>query len=220
MQDEGVIKFSCQHDERVLREGEHGALARELGAWRRILAQSQLIGQDPKRYGGAGFGNLSGRLTPPSLPRGRRRFLISGTQTGGLETLGLRGLCAVEEYDLRSNQVRSAGPVLPSSESMTHAAIYDLSPAIRYVFHVHCPQIWTQAERLRLPCTDTAVAYGTQEMAREVQRLYRSTSLSERRVLAMGGHQDGVIAFGHRACDAGLAVVRELALAYQSAASV
>lgn len=214
--EEGVIKFSCEHEERELSEGAHGRLARELGAWRKILAQSQLIGQDTKRYGGAGFGNVSARLTPPSLPRGKRRFLISGTQTGGLESLGLHGLCAVKDYDLRGNRVRSAGPVLPSSESMTHAAIYDLSPAIRFVFHVHSPQIWKQARRLRLPLTDEAVAYGTQEMAREVQRLYRTTSLSEGRVLAMGGHEDGVIAFGHRARDAGLAIMGELAAAYEN----
>jgi ribulose-5-phosphate 4-epimerase/fuculose-1-phosphate aldolase len=216
MQDaEGVIKFSCEHEERELREGPHGALARELGAWRRILAQSQLVGQDPNRYEGAGFGNLSGRLSPPSLPRGRRRFLISGTQTGGRECHGLEWLCAVESYDLRGNSVRSQGPVLPSSESMTHAAIYDLSPAIRFVFHVHCPQIWKQADRLRLPQTSDSVPYGTQQMAEAVQRLYRDSSLSERRVLAMRGHEDGVIAFGHRAEDAGLAIIAELAAAYQ-----
>jgi ribulose-5-phosphate 4-epimerase/fuculose-1-phosphate aldolase len=214
---EGVIKFSCEHEQRELSARVHGSLARELGAWRKLLAQSHLVGQDPNRYEGAGFGNLSGRLNPPSSPRGRRRFLISGTQTGGWDCRGLGWLCAVESYELRENSVRSLGPVLPSSESMTHASIYDLSPAIRYVFHVHSPQIWQQADRLRLPQTREAVAYGTQEMAEEVQRLYRESSLSQRRVLAMRGHEDGVIAFGHRARDAGLAILSELSEAYQMA---
>lgn len=211
---EGVIKFTSQHDEVALGRRVYGRLAESLDAWRRILCDSKLVGQDPVRYLGAGFGNLSGRLSPPSLPRGRRRFLISGTQTGGMEALAMQGLCAVEEYDLRENRVRSSGPVLPSSESLTHGAIYDLSPAIRFVFHVHSPAIWKRAKALRLPETREDIAYGTQEMALEVQRLYRSTSLSERRVFSMRGHEDGVIAFGHTAREAGVAIVAELAAAY------
>jgi ribulose-5-phosphate 4-epimerase/fuculose-1-phosphate aldolase len=126
----------------------------------------------------------------------------------------MRGLCAVEEYDLRENRVRSAGSVLPSSESLTHGAIYDLSTAIRFVFHVHSPAIWTRARELRLPQTSADIAYGTQAMAVEVQDLYRSTNLAERRVLSMRGHEDGVVAFGHTAREAGLAIMAELAAAY------
>ena len=212
---EGVIKFSCKHENRQLSARVYGPLADKLDAWRTILMHSRLIGQDPDRYFGAGFGNLSGRLTPPSLSKGYRRFLISGTQTGVMETLKNRGLCAVEEYDLRENSVRSTGPVLPSSESLTHAAIYDLSTSIRFVFHVHSPQIWKKASILRLPETREHIAYGTQEMAFEVQELYRSTGLSESRVLAMRGHEDGIIGFGHTAREAGVAIIGALAAAYE-----
>ena len=211
---EGVIKFTCQHQQEALSDQVYGAVAGQLDAWRLILRQTGLMGQDPERYEGAGFGNLSARLSPPSLPRGRRRFLISGSQTGHMEHLRMQGLSVVEHYDSRENWVSSKGVVLPSSESLTHAAIYDLSSAIRFVFHVHSPAIWSRARELRLPQTSAEIAYGTQEMAREVQRLYRSSSLSDRRVLAMRGHQDGVIAFGHSAGDAGLAIMRELAAAY------
>ncbi len=212
---EGVIKFECLHEQGELSARAHGHLAVKLDSWRTILGHSALIGQDPARYEGAGFGNLSGRLNPPSLPRGRRRFLISGTQTGQMEILGLDGLCVVEDYDLEGNRVRSAGPVLPSSESLTHAAVYDLSAAIRFVFHVHSPRIWQQAKRLRLPETSEHVAYGTQDMALEVQRLYRDSNLSERGVLVMRGHEDGVMAFGHTAKAAGVAIMAELAAAYE-----
>ncbi len=96
---------------------------------------------------------------------------------------------------------------------MTHAAIYDLSPHIRYVFHAHAPQIWQQARRLGLPTTRADVPYGTQAMALEVRRLYQSTGLAERGILAMAGHEDGIIAFGHRAEEAGRALVATLARA-------
>ena len=212
MHDEGVIKFSSVHRSRALGDGE-AQVAVHLGAWRSIFTMTALVGQDSQRYGGAGFGNLSGRLNPPSLARGLRRFLITGTQTGDESVLSLAHFCVVNSYQLRANQVHSYGPVLPSSEALTHAAIYDLSPAIRFVFHVHSPTIWRHAKALRIPRSSDCVAYGTTDMAYEVQRLYRTTSLSERRVLAMGGHEDGIVAFGHSAQEAGSAVITALAAA-------
>ena len=50
-------------------------------------------------------------------------------------------------------------------------------------------------------------------MAREVQRLYRETTFSSLGVLAMGGHEDGVIAIGRTAGEAGECLVRHLARA-------
>lgn len=215
MEEEGVIKFSARHEECVLAERRYGAAARELQAWRHILSRVGLVGQDGQRYGGAGFGNMSARVAPPSLAMGRRGFLITGSQTGRLEALSLTDYCLVEQYSTRENRVTSRGSVLPSSESMTHAAIYDLSTHIRFVFHAHAPLIWRQARTLRLPSTSESVSYGTQDMALEVQRLYRSSALSERRILAMGGHEDGVIAFGHTAEQAGRALLATLADALQ-----
>ncbi len=104
---------------------------------------------------------------------------------------------------------------MPSSEAMTHGAFYDLTPTIRFVFHVHAPSIWRQATRLRLPTSHSDIAYGTPEMAWEVERLFRSSILPETRVMAMGGHTDGIIGFGHTAQEAGMALVTTLANAYQ-----
>jgi ribulose-5-phosphate 4-epimerase/fuculose-1-phosphate aldolase len=215
MHDEGVIKFSAEHRECPAPRDRTGGLACALSAWREILAQTGLVGQDPRRYDGLGFGNVSGRLGPFPGERGRRAFLITGTQTGGRCRLSVEDFCIVEAYDDARNWVRSAGPVLPSSESLTHGAIYDLSPAIRFVLHGHCPVIWRQAAALRLPSTAPDVAYGTPEMAREVRRLYRSSSLPDTRILAMAGHEDGVIAFGSSVDDAGKTLVAGLAWAYQ-----
>jgi L-ribulose-5-phosphate 4-epimerase len=213
--DEGVIKFDVDHQRESLVPRRFVDIACKLVAWREILFRTQLVGQDPGRYGGAGYGNVSARVGAPSSGRGRRGFLITGTQTGGKAALALDDFCVVDRYDYRANRVRSRGQILPSSEAMTHAAIYDLTPHIRFVLHAHTPVIWRRARELRLPTTAENVPYGTPAMAVEVQRLYRSTALSERRVLAMGGHEDGIISFGHTIEQAGQAIITELARAYE-----
>ena len=215
MYDEGVIKFHAAHSASPLSARRYGGLCCTLVAWREIMAMTQLVGRDPARYGGAGYGNVSGRVGPASSGCGKRAMLITGTQTGGVARVGLAQFCVVHEYDYATNRVRSEGSIEPSSEAMTHGAIYDLSPSIRFVFHAHSPTIWRRARELRIPITDQAVAYGTPEMAREVHRLHRTSALSELRILAMGGHEDGVIAFGHSAEDTGQVLVRYLARAYE-----
>jgi hypothetical protein len=90
-----------------------------------------------------------------------------------------------------------------------------LSPAIRFVFHAHTPAIWRRARALRIPTTDERVSYGTPEMAHEVLRLYSASALPTMRILAMGGHEDGIIVFGHSAEDAGDVMVRYLARAFE-----
>lgn len=211
---DGVIKFGADHRDTPLTESRYGDLAASLIAWRAIFAHVGAIGQVTSRYGGVGFGNVSGRLGPfPGAPRARP-FLITGTQTGGRDCLGLEDFCVVERWDIGRNHVHSHGAIMPSSESMTHGAIYDLGPHIRFVFHGHCPVLWQAARALRLPTTDPQVPYGTPGMAREVGRLYRESPLAEGRVLAMGGHEDGIIAFGRTADEAGSAFTEALARAY------
>ncbi len=216
MHDEGVIKFHAEHQQAVLSARRLGALSCTLVAWREILARTGLVGQDPARYGGFGYGNVSARTGAPSAPRRRRPFLITGTQTSGKTCMSLDDFCLIETCDPDHNQVQSRGVVMPSSESMTHAALYDLGSHIRFVFHAHSPVIWRQAQALRLPTTDPSIPYGTRRMATAVARLYRETALSESRLLAMGGHEDGVIAFGRTAEEAGTALIETLARAYET----
>jgi len=52
-------------------------------------------------------------------------------------------------------------------------------------------------------------------MALAVQDLYRSTALSEVRILAMGGHEDGVLVFGHTAEEAGQVLLTYLARSFE-----
>jgi ribulose-5-phosphate 4-epimerase/fuculose-1-phosphate aldolase len=211
---EGVIKFDVAHQTQILALGSWGEAWASFMGWRRLLFEVGVIGIDPQRYEGAGFGNMSFRLPPLSTHRGQRSFLITGTQTGGKETLALSDCAQVKRYDIRSNAITSLGETKPSSEALTHGAIYDLSPAIRFVFHGHVPALWHHAKTLGLPTTHPKVEYGTQDMALEMRRLYRDTNLSETRCLAMAGHEDGMIAFGRTAQEAGTVFVGALARSY------
>lgn len=199
--DEGVIKFALDYAPDAPLPLP---LLRPLIAWRDVLARLDLIGQDPARYGGAGFGNVSRRLQGSG-------FAISGTQTGGLPTLGPPHFARVTACDPARNRVQARGPVAPSSESLTHGMLYALDARVRFVFHVHSPEIWRAREQLALPSTDPAVDYGTPAMAREIERLLASGATARRPIIAMAGHEDGVIGFGRTAAQAGAVLVRALA---------
>jgi ribulose-5-phosphate 4-epimerase/fuculose-1-phosphate aldolase len=143
-------------------------------------------------------------------------FIVSGTQTGGIHQLRPEHYCVVTDWDVAGNQLWASGPVQPSSEAITHAAIYDLSDDIQVVIHVHCPEIWQCAASLALPCSQPETAYGTPELAEEVRQLYQSDAFHKHRLLVIPGHQDGVITFGKTAEHAGHEIVSQLASAIQN----
>jgi len=211
MQEEGVIKFALEFN--AAAPVSIPGLP-ELNAWRRILWRLGLIGQDSGRYGGYGFGNIIHRVEPYAAPENRRRFVISGSQTGHHAELMEADFATVSEYDAKYNRVVAAGPIKPSSESLTHGYVYNINNEIRVILHVHSPAIWRCASMLGIPVTDKGVPYGTPEMAREVERLFRQTDLMELRIFAMGGHEDGVIAFGSTADEAGSVLMQALAHGY------
>jgi ribulose-5-phosphate 4-epimerase/fuculose-1-phosphate aldolase len=211
MREEGVIRFDLEFT--AAAPVTIPALD-ELNAWRRILLQLGLIGQDPKRYGGYGFGNISRRLPPFDASENHRPFIISGSQTGHLTELSVAGFATVSDYDADHNRVVATGPIKPSSESLTHGSVYNVNNDIRVILHVHSPNIWRCASMMNLPATDASVPYGTPAMAREVERLFEAVDHIETGVFVMGGHEDGVIAFGHTVDEAGSMLVRTLAHSY------
>lgn len=181
---EGVIKFELEWEAAPPWQGpEIGVLER----WREEMLAHAVLGQDSARYDGFGFGNLSARVASG--------FLISGTQTGHERTLGAEGYALVVGWTLEENRIVARGPVKPSSESLTHAALYQAQPSVRFVFHGHSPDLWAHGRDLDLPVTDSNVAYGTPAMAAEVERL-SGRALEGAGILVMGGHEDGFIAFG------------------------
>ncbi len=207
MQEEGVIKFDLRF---TPADPVSANSLQELNRWRSILWKHKLIGQDPDRYEGYGFGNVSQRLAPFDAECGKRAFVISGTQTGELEQLDNSHYAAVNSWDTGRNQVVASGPIKPSSESLTHAMIYDLDKELRAVLHVHSPEIWKAAASRNIPLTDASVEYGTPAMAQEVRHLLNETNVRQSGIFAMGGHEDGIVSFGHNVEQAGQALLRVL----------
>ncbi len=183
MSETGVVKFGCEHHAVPLRLF---AGFDALNACRRELLRVGLIGVDRE---GIAFGNLSVR------DAGAPHFYITGSGTSALERVGLEHLAKVTAYDFDRNWLRCEGGTVASSESLTHAAIYEAEPDAMAVIHCHSAHLW---ERLleTSPATAREVEYGTPEMAREVHRLFAKTDVKERGIFAMAGHQSGVVAFG------------------------
>jgi hypothetical protein len=210
---EGVIRFTADH--RHLPLGADAvAVAARLAAWRRVLRGLCVVGQDPGRYGGYGYGNLSARLAPFPTPPGRRRFLVTGTQTSGKPAVTAADFALVATYDTSANRVESRGETLPSSEAMTHGGLYDLSSEVRAVFHAHSPELWHRADELGLPVTSPGAAEGTAALADEIRRLRPGWVLAACGLVVLGGHQDGVVAFGKSEEEAGGRLVAALTRAW------
>jgi ribulose-5-phosphate 4-epimerase/fuculose-1-phosphate aldolase len=201
-ENEGVIQFQLEHT--AGPAPEHPAIA-DLQSWHTRLHALQIIGQDPDRYGGYAFGNMSVRSEAGG-------FIISGTQTGGLPRLQAQHYTEVIDYDIDANRVKSRGPIKPSSECMTHAAIYASEPTIQAVIHVHSPELWQAREHLYLRSTDASIGYGTPEMAHAVADIVQSSCHPQTGMLCMGGHVDGVVAWGESVEQAGALLLDTLAI--------
>ena len=98
-------------------------------------------------------------------------------------------------YEFEKNCVRYEGLAIPSSESLTHAAIYTSDTAARAVIHCHESRLWV-ALLDQGPTSAKTVGYGTPEMAYEIMRLFTVTDIQSRKVLVMAGHEGGIVTFG------------------------
>lgn len=184
---EGVIKFDLVFKESPTEKSE---ALNELLQWRDVFYGLGAIGQKANRYEGCAFGNISCRFNADDS------FLISGTQTGRYEKALPEHFTCVDSFDISNNRIIAHGPIKPSSESLTHAAIYALNPDIRCIVHGHIPQIWNSMDALKIPSTPVDAAYGTPEMAQAIARLYEENGNPQQAVFGMLGHEDGIIAYG------------------------
>jgi len=182
--DDGVIKYDRSNF------SYSGPLDKDtfedLENWREKLYQLNLIGEYPTEK--VGFGNLSKLIDQVE----GIQFIITGTQTGKFEKLTGAHYTLVEGYDLENMKIIARGPVEASSEALTHAAVYESTPTISAVFHIHSKKIWDAMIAQNYDATPKDVPYGTLEMAKCVQKLIGS---NHKGTIVMKGHQDGVIAY-------------------------
>lgn len=158
----------------------------ELNKYRRKLLELQLIGVDSN---GVSFGNLSIR------DGATENFYVTGSATGALHDLTPDDCARVVAYNFEKNRVRYDGFAIPSSESLTHAAIYESDANAGAVIHCHDSKMWL-ALLNQAPTTSKPARYGTQEMAFEILRLFANRDLHRRKILVMGGHDGGIVTFG------------------------
>jgi len=187
--DEGYIKFQCEWEE---TDPLPEVWITDLNAWRQRMYVANLVGAYPD---GIGFGNVSQRLQGD-------RFVISGSKTGNYPELGPEHYALVETVDILQNRVSCKGATIASSESMSHAVIYQLRPEVQAVFHVHHLELWEKV-LYKIPTTDPAAPYGSPEMAFEIQKLFKTTDVDEQCVFAMAGHREGLFGFGKNLDEAG-----------------
>ncbi len=201
---EGVIQFEYSLEPAPDTHVEAG-LSNTLLAWRSILRRIGLLGQRADRYGGLGYGNLSVR--DPERPR---EFVVTASQTSGFTALETDGLCRIRDFDLGRFRVSAIGARPPSSESLSHAMIYDADPEVGWVFHVHSPEIRRRAAALELPVTAADVAYGSPAMASAVTDVLAANGERPLAFVTLG-HEDGVFACGATAESTGALLVTLLA---------
>jgi L-ribulose-5-phosphate 4-epimerase len=177
------IKFACEQSVRELAPFDGFA---ELNACRLKLLELGLIGVDAN---GIGFGNLSIRDSATN------NFYITGSATGGKPELTPADCARVVAYDFERNWLRYEGSAIPSSESLTHAAIYGSDATAGSVIHCQDSKLWA-ALLNQAPTSSKAVDYGTPEIAYEVMRLFKVSNVQSRKILVMAGHEGGIVAFG------------------------
>jgi len=196
---DGVIKFRCEWTHSPLEVDL--AELEPLHRWRTRLREVGLIGVLPD---GVGFGNISVRAAD-------RTFLITGSGTGGLTTLDPSHYSLVTGYDFEANLLHCQGQTAASSESLSHAAIYDSRPAVGAVIHIHSQALW-ETYIHRLPTTEVAFEYGTPQMAMALADLSRGLDNGQAHTVVMGGHRDGLVTFGPNLEKAGEEILRLVAL--------
>ena len=186
--DEGYIKYNINW----INEALPIAVPHQLMHWRDKMHELKQIGHYADIN--IGYGNISVKTA--------KGFLISGTQTGDVYPIQPENFTLVTDYDIEANSVTCKGEIKASSESMTHAAVYEADDAINAIIHIHNQKLW---ERLmdNVPTTKKEVPYGTPEMANEIFRLFKETAVQQEKIIVMAGHDEGIISFGKDLEEAG-----------------
>ena len=189
-EEEGYIKFNCiwTKEEFVFPVTIYNSLTH----WRQKLYNLQLIGMYKNNVG---YGNISIRDKD-------QNFIITGSKTGGKEKLDRKDYALVTHFRIDQNEITCRGFTKASSETMSHAALYSSSDEIGAVIHVHHRFLWDKLYG-KVPTTDNMATFGTPEMAAELMCICKSADWKNRKIIVMGGHQEGLITFGKDIDEAG-----------------
>jgi len=193
--EEGYIKFNCKL---IKDKPPEKSDIIEINKWRKKLYILSFIGMYEN---GVGYGNISIRY--------KSNFLITGSATGGFDELNEKHYVIVTDYNLQKNSLICRGLINASSESLSHAVVYECSPKTNAVIHIHNLKLWNKLMD-KVPTTNKNVAYGTPEMAEEIKRLFNQTDVEQNKVICMGGHEEGLIFFGENLQEAGEIIIKKL----------
>lgn len=192
---EGYIKFQCKWEQEEIQIPEE--LFRTLEWSRSQLYELGLIGMYPD---GIGFGNISVKTEGSS-------FIITGSATGQFNALDQSHYSLVSAYNFANNSIVCKGLTKASAESLTHAAVYEALPDVGAVVHVHCLLLWEKLLNT-YPTTSGEIEYGTPEMALAVLSLVAEMEMSDDKIIIMGGHREGILAFGENMEEATTQIIR------------
>ena len=176
MIDEGYIKFNYDWIDSDINYD-----ISEINQVRDMLFDMNFIGA---YEGSIGYGNISIRVDD--------NFLITGTGTGNLNRLTKKDYSLVTEYNFDKNSLICTGRTRASSESLTHAAIYESADDINAIIHIHSKYLWNELMN-KVPTTSKDIGYGTPEMAYELIKLCKQI---KEKIVVMAGHDSGIITFG------------------------
>ncbi|MFN3305850.1 MAG: class II aldolase/adducin family protein [Candidatus Kapaibacteriota bacterium] len=148
------------------------------------------------------YGNVSKRIS-------HNTFIITATNTGKTREIETKDLVKVISVDIEKNLVHYVGKLPPSSETLTHFAIYSTFEFALFVVHFHHKRIW-QKWLFQLPTTPVVCEYGSVQLAQSIAQLSPFFQNDEDfGVVILGGHRDGVMVFG-RSIDAILKCIKQL----------
>lgn len=186
-EEEGIIKYKQEFIETQAPSRDY---IRELLTYRVLCFERTWIGSLPD---GTGYGNISCRA-PKDLED--VQFFISGSQTGHIPILNTHQISVVNEYSITENRLLCSGLIQASSESLTHAGIYEADPEISAIVHIHNKKLWEFAQVNGVITTHSSIPYGTVEMSLALIDAVKSGAKTHTGIIAMGGHEDGIIAWG------------------------
>jgi ribulose-5-phosphate 4-epimerase/fuculose-1-phosphate aldolase len=183
--EDGVIKYSLEFFE---SDPIEWSLCNDIESIREDLYQLGLIGVYSN---GIGYGNISQLVDSES-----GQFVITGTQTGDKDKLEAKDYALITNIDIDTFKTVSTGSTKPSSESITHAAIYQLDSSIGAVIHIHSESLWNFMLKSNKYIATSDVEYGSIEMVKDIVNIYSNKSALEYPSFVMKGHFEGIVTFG------------------------